>query len=53
MTAIIAANLTMVGEAAAHVQVSPHGERLKAVAVVYGRLSQLPVHLARTHKRPP
>jgi hypothetical protein len=32
------------GEAAAHVQVATYGERPKAVAVVYGRLSQLPVH---------
>ncbi len=36
----------MVGEAAAHVQASPYGERLKAVAVDSVRPSQLPVHLA-------
>lgn len=42
----------MAGEAAAYVQASPHGERLKAVAVDLERLSQLPVHLADA-MRPP
>ena len=45
MTANIAAKPTQkAGEAAAHVQVVPHGERLKAVAVDSVRPSQLPVH---------
>ena len=45
MTATIAAKPTpRAGEAAAHVQVVPHGGRLKAVAVDLVRLSQLPVH---------